>query len=182
LLREAFRALRFVLGFGKTRARRCLGEHHVGFRGIDRGLRRFQIGFGFVFGDRVGAGIDLDQQIAALQILVVGEMDVQNFARNLRAQADDIAIDKRVVSRLAASAQEPVGDADDRNQAYGGAKNQKALTAFIDDDRFDRFVRWRIRHSVASLLRRRVWHPLRTARKPASSRGERGISDDEQGF
>ena len=74
-------------------------------------LRRLRVGLAVLGAE--GRGIDVDDGLAGAHLGVVGDVDLDHHAGDLRGQVDDVAVDVGVVGRLpAARIQPPDDDAD----------------------------------------------------------------------
>ena len=112
---------------------------------IDAGLLRLKLGIevddrrvglldlGLRFRDRglVVAGVDLDQQAAGLDKLVVGDGDLDDGAGHLGADAHIACVDKGVVRRFVIAGMQPPHDApgNHENEHGGNQRNDIGVAA-----------------------------------------------------
>ena len=81
------------------------GRHDADLRVRRAGLclRRCELGLGLLLpGGQIG-GIDLDERVALLDLLVVGHVDLEHRASDARGHGDHVGVDLRVVGRLSPS-------------------------------------------------------------------------------
>ena len=78
------------------RLQRCAGRIDGGYRGIDRTNDRIVIGTAPLQGNLVLARIDLEQRLSRLYLVVVLDMDPEDFAGSLRGHWNDKRLDSRL--------------------------------------------------------------------------------------
>ena len=111
-------------------------SHFVGEIEIGAGLGLGRLGtseIGLGAGQRrlIVARIDLQQQVAGLDLLVVVDQEPQHLAADLRAQADRIPVDECVIGGDEAAIEPPIGRAADDRRPDRGDGDQSAQPALL---------------------------------------------------